>query len=188
LSVISDGLGEYEATVDGNVAVTLVRAVGELSRRDLPERPGHAGWPVPTPAAQCLGPFAATLALFPHGPRSPDVLTAIVRMSEEELLPLVGETWRSAIDPPTDVSGPTLEGDGLAYSACKESEDGLGIVLRCVNQLDRVVEGVWRLPHTRQAWLARLDETLLGSMTVDGDCVRFSAPPHAVVTIVLRRA
>ena len=188
LSVISDGLGEYEATVVGNVAVTLVRAVGELSRRDLPERRGHAGWPVPTPAAQCLGPFAATLALFPHGPRSPNVLTAIVRMAEEELLPLVGETWRSAIDPPTDVSGPTLEGDGLAYSACKESEDGLGIVVRCVNQLDRVVEGAWRLPQVRQAWLARLDETLLGSMTVDGDCVRFSAPPHAVVTIVLRSA
>ncbi|MDP1860826.1 MAG: hypothetical protein Q8K82_19275 [Gemmatimonadaceae bacterium] len=188
LSVISDGLGEYEATVDGDVAVTLVRAVGELSRRDVPERPGHAGWPVPTPAAQCLGPFAATLALFPHGPRTPEVLTAIVRMAEEELLPLVGETWRAAIDPPTEVIGPTLEGDGLAYSACKESEDGLGVVLRCVNQLDRVVEGAWRLPHIRQAWLARLDETLLGSLSIDGDCVRFSAPPHAVVTIVLRRA
>ena len=188
LSVISDGLGEYEATVDGHVAVTLVRAVGELSRRDLPERPGHAGWPVPTPAAQCLGPFAATLALFPHGPRTPEVLTAIVRMAEDELLPLVGETWRSAIDPPTVVGGPALDGDGLAYSACKESEDGLGIVLRCVNQLDRVVEGAWRLPQVRQAWLARLDETLLGSLTIDGDCVRFTAPPHAVVTIVLRSA
>jgi hypothetical protein len=42
-TVYSDGLAEYEADDDGAVAVTLVRAVGELSRPDLPERPGHAG-------------------------------------------------------------------------------------------------------------------------------------------------
>jgi alpha-mannosidase len=51
-TVYSDGLAEYEAREDGSVAITLVRAVGELSRNDLPERPGHAGWPAPVPGAQ----------------------------------------------------------------------------------------------------------------------------------------
>ena len=48
-TVFSDGLAEYESLADGAVAVTLVRAVGALSRVDLPERPGHAGWPADTP-------------------------------------------------------------------------------------------------------------------------------------------
>ena len=62
VTVISDGLAEYEADADGAVHVTLARAVGELSRNELPERPGHAGWPSPTPQAQCRGPFAAEFA------------------------------------------------------------------------------------------------------------------------------
>src|SRR5438046_3064500 len=50
--LVSDGLAEYESADDGAVHVTLVRSVRELSRHDLPERPGHAGWPASTPAAQ----------------------------------------------------------------------------------------------------------------------------------------
>ena len=43
------------STAEGDLAVTLLRSVGALSRGDLPTRPGHAGWPVPTPLAQCPG-------------------------------------------------------------------------------------------------------------------------------------
>jgi hypothetical protein len=68
-TVYSDGLAEYEAADDGAVFVTLVRAVGELSRPDLPERPGHAGWPTATPEAQALGAFAARFAVAFHGGR-----------------------------------------------------------------------------------------------------------------------
>ena len=69
-TVFSDGLAEYESLDDGTVAVTLVRAVGALSRHDLPERPGHAGWPCDTPLAQAIGPYRAELALALHGPDS----------------------------------------------------------------------------------------------------------------------
>ena len=72
MTVYSDGLAEYEVTHEGTVAVTLVRAVGDLSRNDLPERPGHAGWPVSTPEAQMLGPFGGEFALFPHAAASVD--------------------------------------------------------------------------------------------------------------------
>ena len=40
----------------GRVAITLVRAVGWLSRGDLRERRGHAGPELETPTAQCIGP------------------------------------------------------------------------------------------------------------------------------------
>src|SRR6266705_2191520 len=67
-TVFSDGLAEYESHDDGSIAVTLVRAVGALSRPDLPERPGNAGWLANTPTAQSLGPFAAGFAVTLHGP------------------------------------------------------------------------------------------------------------------------
>src|SRR6266480_6540829 len=49
LAVFAPGFFEYEWTGRGDLLVTLLRAVGELSRGDLPTRPGHAGWPVSTP-------------------------------------------------------------------------------------------------------------------------------------------
>lgn len=186
VSVISDGLAEYEALPDGAVAITLFRAVGELSRPALPERPGHAGWPMATPDAQAAGAFAATIGVLVHGPRTPEVLARVHRAADEMLLPLVGETLLSGLRPPRSIDGPTLHGDGLRFGACKESEDGRGLVLRCVNPGDTRVEGTWHLAGMREAWLARLDESTVGALEIRDESVRFSAAPHAVVTIVVR--
>lgn len=43
------GFFEYELTDQGDVLVTLLRAVGALSKDILTTRRGHAGWTVPTP-------------------------------------------------------------------------------------------------------------------------------------------
>ncbi|MDQ3698897.1 MAG: hypothetical protein M3373_12900, partial [Gemmatimonadota bacterium] len=118
VTIYSDGLAEYEATEEGKVAITLVRAVGELSRNDLPERPGHAGWPAATPEAQCLGPFAAEFAVFPHGPRDDATIARIERTADDVLLPLTGATLGSAMTTPDLTHGVTLEGAGLAFSTC----------------------------------------------------------------------
>ena len=145
-TVFSDGLAEYEARDDGTVLVTLVRAVGELSRNDLPERPGHAGWPSPTPGAQCLGPFAARLAIMPHGTRSSPTLAAIEHAADDFLVPLTGFTLRSALRVPDPVEGPELIGEGLIASTIKPSEDGGALALRCVNLTDADVDGAWQAP------------------------------------------
>ena len=129
-TIISDGLGEYEALADGTVAITLFRAVGELSRNDLPERPGHAGWPAPTPEAQEQGEFAACFALLPHGPRNEAAIAEIERTADDVLHPLAGRTVRSATDLPIATAGVTLEGEGLALSTIKTSQDGAWLVLR----------------------------------------------------------
>lgn len=185
-TLIADGLPEYEVLRDG-FALTLVRAVGELSRSNLPERPGHAGWPVPTPEAQCIGPFGAELALMLHGPRGDAVVQAIETAADDVLYPPVGETLRSALHVPPPVHGIALEGHGLAFSAAKESEDGEWLVLRCVNLLERQVAGSWRLAGmVREAHLARLDETALTPLEVTGDRIRFLAPARAVLTILAR--
>ena len=186
-TMLSDGLAEYESTAEGDIAVTLVRAVGELSRTDLPERPGHAGWPSPTPGAQCPGPFRARLAFFPHAGRDAATIESIEQLADDFLLPLIGTTLRSALALPEPTHGVELEGRGLAFSTCKESEDGEFIVLRCVNLLEEPVEGSWLLgfPFT-EARLARLDETPGDMLVVDADRIRFPAGPRAVTTVLVR--
>ena len=188
-TVFSDGLAEYEVDAKGVVWITLVRAVGDLSRNDLTERPGHAGWPVDTPEAQSIGPFEARFGLLVHGVRTPATLDEIEREADRFLLPLRGFTHRSAAHQPTQVVGPELTGTGLAFSAMKQSEDGEWLVLRCVNLSDREQKGRWTLPRPiREAKLGRLDETPLTDIAIgeNQSVVEFSASSRAVVTILVR--
>lgn len=185
VTILSDGLAEYEATPTGDVAVTLLRAVGELSREDLPERPGHAAWPMSTPQAQEQGPFEARFGVLISSGSSPSRAMAIEHAAEDFLLPLAGTTLRSALERYPDVAGLELEGDGLAFSCCKEREGGGGLVLRCVNLLDHPAAGRWRLAGgVGEAWLARLDETIGVPLDLLNGEIAFEAPPRATVTIV----
>src|SRR2546422_10685928 len=65
LALFAPGFFEYEWTDRGDLLLTLLRAVGELSRGDLPPRPGPAGWPMSTPLAQCPGRGRVELAIAP---------------------------------------------------------------------------------------------------------------------------
>ncbi|HJU64765.1 MAG TPA: glycoside hydrolase family 38 C-terminal domain-containing protein, partial [Gemmatimonadaceae bacterium] len=186
-TLFSDGLAEYEAATDGEIAVTLVRAVGELSRNDLPERPGHAGWPVPTPEAQCLGPFAGEFALMPHGPRDVQTIQHIEQIADDVLLPLTGNTLRSALAVPPPTFGIELDGQGLAFSTCKQSEDGEWLLLRCVNMAEAPVRGRWRVGSSiAEARTARLDESPGPALEVSDSAIFFEAGAREVVTILAR--
>lgn len=186
-TLFSDGLAEYEADRDGGIAVTLLRSIGELSRSDIPERRGHAGWPTPVPGAQCPGEFAAEFALMLHGARDAATIDSIERAADDILLPLTGATLRSALVNPGAIDGVALDGEGLALSAVKTSEDGQWLVLRCVNLLDEARTGTWRLAAPiREAKLARLDETVGDDAQHDGATVSFRAGSHSVTTILVR--
>ena len=187
MSVISDGLGEYEAMTDGAVAVTLLRCVGELSRVDLPERPGHAGWPTPTPGAQMLRPFRARFGLVTHGAARDDAVLAAERAADDVLLPLTGTTLRSATHTLEQVEGLSLEGEGLRFLACKTSEDGEWTVLRCVNVSSRTVAGAWRCGWpVREACSSRLDERPGDGLPVRNGRVEVTVAPAEVVTVLVR--
>jgi alpha-mannosidase len=186
VTVFSDGLGEYEAASDGNVYVTLVRSVSELSRNDLPERSGHAGWPTHTPEAQCHGQLAAELAFMMHGARTNAVIDEIERVADDVLLPLTGASLRSALMVPSPFHGVALSGEGLACSAVTTSQNGAWLVLRCVNLTDTAQRGAWTVGfEIAEAQIARLDETPLGSVAGHGNRVEFAAPARAVITILV---
>jgi len=71
LTVANRGAAEVEAIPeeDGTtlVAVTVLRAVGWLSRGDLGLRPSHAGPALPTPGAQVPGPHRIEVSVRAHG-------------------------------------------------------------------------------------------------------------------------
>jgi len=187
VTLFSDGLAEYEATAGGEVAITLVRAVGELSRADLPERPGHAGWPVSTPEAQSAGDFAASFALLPHGPRSVRAAAIIEAAADDVLLPLRGDTLRSSLATEDASNFVRLEGDGLACTAVKPAERGGWVALRCVNLTDHEIAGRWVLgAPIVEARLARLDETPLSALAIDAGAIAFTVSPRAIVTVLVR--
>jgi hypothetical protein len=187
IGVVSDGLAEYELTAEGHLAITLVRAVGELSRRDIPERPGHAGWPAPVPDAQAQGPFAARFAIAILPARRDDAIERVEAIADDVLLPLVAETWRGVGTVLSPVSGISLDGHGLTASAIKRSEDGQWLVLRCVNSRDAAVRGTWRLPRAAQeVRVSRLDETPGAALSGTGATIVFEAPARGVTTILVR--
>jgi len=186
-TIFSDGLAEYESHDDGSVAVTLVRAVGALSRHDLPERPGHAGWPADTPTAQSLRPYSAEFAIALHGPDSPDVRDYIEQLADDVLLPIRGETLRSNLLEPSEVSGIELSGDGLVFSSAKPAQRAGWIALRCVNRRDVSVRGTWRFSRAiAEAVRARLDETPEATLSLNGKSVVFEAAPKELVTVLVR--
>jgi hypothetical protein len=185
-TVVSDGLAEYETLESGAVAVTLVRAVGQLSRNDLPQRPGHAGWPEATPLAQCSGPFEAEFAIAWHAGDSAATRAHILKLVDDVLLPLAGDTRRDLLSIPEPIQGFALEGDGLAFSTLKESEDGTHVVARLVNVTGAEVHGALVLPRDVQAaHRARLDETPLAALAVHGRRIPILVAPHGIFTALV---
>src|SRR5437588_101171 len=188
LALFAPGFFEYEWTGRGDLLVTLLRAVGELSRGDLPTRPGHAGWPTSTPLAQCPGRTRVELAIVPVSEAELDRGDALPALWEDAFLPLRAFWLRDALDlapTPVDIA---LEGSELVLSAVKPAQPGSPLVLRCYNATGRKTAGAWRFGETvKSAHRVRADERESVALVLEGrgKTVRFVAEPHEVVTILV---
>ncbi len=188
-ALLSDGLAEAEVN-DNTMAITLVRAIAELSRHDLPERPGHAGWPSAIPRAQSLGAFRASVAVMPHAAWDNAVLQHIEDACDAFLLPLTGETWRDYAGSVQWLSGPALSGDGLQPSCVTVSTEGDALVLRAVNVRNEATRGAWTMPDDGP-WVVtrcRMDQTPMSAPTVLQRSIVFEAGARAVITYLVHRA
>jgi mannosylglycerate hydrolase len=65
IAILTGPVTEYEIT-DGELAVTLLRSTGMLSRPNSKLRPAGAGPSIPTEASQCIGSHRWRLAVMPH--------------------------------------------------------------------------------------------------------------------------
>jgi 2-O-(6-phospho-alpha-D-mannosyl)-D-glycerate hydrolase len=188
LAVLAPAFFEYEWTEKGDLLVTLLRAIGDLSRADLPTRPGHAGWPTAIPAAQCLGTTRIDLALVPVSGSEVDRGDVLPQLWEDAFLPLHGLWLR---DTGTLTPAPvniTLEGSGLVFSSLKPAQIGSPMVLRCYNATNRKAAGAWRFGNgVKTAHRVRADERESVALVLEqrGNIIRFVADPHEIVSILV---
>jgi alpha-mannosidase len=188
LAVLAPAFFEYEWTTAGDLLVTLLRAIGDLSLGRLPARPGHAAWPTAIPAAQCLGVSRIDLALAPISAADLERGDVAAQLWEEAFLPLHPLWLRDATAltlAPLDIK---LEGAGLVFSSLKPAQVGSPMVLRCYNATNRKAAGAWRFGQgVKTAHRVRADEREAVAIVLEqrGNVVRFVAEPHEIVSIMV---
>jgi alpha-mannosidase len=155
VALLTKGLPEYEARPAGEagaeLCLTLLRSVGVISRPSgaIVTRPLGAGPEVPTPDGQCLGRHELEYALL-LGVDSLDA-AALLRASLDYRTPFVLGPAGAEFDSPM-----SIEGD-VVFSCLKGAEDGDGLILRCFNPGEEVID-VRIAGHVRVT-RTRLDES-----------------------------
>ncbi|WP_244312560.1 alpha-mannosidase [Microbispora hainanensis] len=175
-----DEIGGDEIGGDGReLALTLVRSVGYLSRNRNPYRDEPAGPEVPTPAAQCQGPLTVRFAVLPYAGEWHEA--GLPRLAEEfrhDLLAVPGT--RPAGPGDADGNGPggggrvAISGDGVVMAALRER--GGRLEVRLVAEDPTATEAVVRGDFTA-AWTA----DVLGSPLSPLEVSREEVAPGEVV-------
>jgi len=180
LAVGVDGLREYAVLHDGRtIAITLLRAVGFLSRGDLPERKGHAGPALATPSAQCIGEREYRFCVVPLG--GDMVLPRAAREIRE---------WLSPAWPGVGDEGPhsfySVEGDPPVQPSALRSGPHGTLVARVFNPSRQPAAATLRFAgRVLEARAVDLREGDLGLGNTALDIVRTAKPPDVVDGAVL---
>ncbi|MNS55383.1 Mannosylglycerate hydrolase [compost metagenome] len=182
IGVAAVGLHEYEA-VDDTIFLTLIRAVGWLSRHDLSTRQGDAGPMVAVPEAQMLGRWHFRYAWTSQNDDEP--FGTVQRQAQAFAVPAAAHplaAW-SGFE-----AGSYLGVDQPAwqFSALKQAETGTGLVLRVFNAGAEPREGTITFGFpVKAASLARLDETPGEPVVLDGDRLSLSLRGFEIATFLL---
>lgn len=191
LAMLTKGLYEYEARRDGKntaLILTLMRAVGWLSRGDLATRPHHAGPAFPTPEAQCQGEQVFEYAVMPYAGNWEKA--NVPTWAQRFRVPLLEKICRGANTGsvlPADFSLFRSEPDSLVITAVKKCEARDTVLVRLYNASSQRVRGKlhWGMPVSH-AWKVNLLEerseeiTVFSNSRVDLDC-----PAWRITTVEL---
>jgi mannosylglycerate hydrolase len=185
LLLANRGLPEVEVlrTETGSeLALTLLRCVGWLSRGDLSVRQGHAGPGLPTPEAQCPGTHTFHYALVPHrGDWSQAYLQADAFSAPFRALTTGAHVGAL---PPTQ-SFCEVSPAALVVSAVKQAEDGEGLIVRLWNIQAEACQATLRFWHPPVAVKrCNLAERVLETLAItEADTVGFSVGGREIVTL-----
>ena len=190
ISVLLDHIIEYEVVDGHELALTLLRSFGWISRNRNPYREDPAGPEIPVPAAQLLGERSMRFALMPHaGSWSTAGVLAMAERYQHGALAVRGR-GPVAVPMADREAGATGTGDGLAV-------EGAGVVLtalrrrgdwlelRLVAESADPTQAVVRGPF-HEARDADLLGRPLGSLAADGGTLRLALGPWEIRTVQLR--
>jgi alpha-mannosidase len=185
VSVLFDHIAEYELIDEGReLAITVLRSFGLISRNANPYREDPAGPEVPVPDAQRIGPWTFSFAMMPHagGWAEAGVLEAAERY-QHPLLAVRG-TARDLAEAPGAVSGLAIDGPGVVLSSLRRR--GEWLELRLVAENATATTAIVRGPfHEARAvdLLGREGEAL---HIDDGSILRLPLGPWEIATVRLR--
>jgi 2-O-(6-phospho-alpha-D-mannosyl)-D-glycerate hydrolase len=183
-SVLLDQVTEYELVDGRELALTLLRSFGLISRNANPYREDPAGPEVPVPAAQLLGARSFRFALMPHSGTWDRAGTR--EAAERYRHPFLVVRGTGASDAPADqVAGLRLEGDGVVLSAVRRRDDWLEV--RVVNERPEPGRALLRLPILAAREVDLLGRTGAELRLGDGG-VTLDLGPWEIRTVQVRRA
>ncbi|MEV0617840.1 alpha-mannosidase [Nonomuraea sp. NPDC050404] len=140
VAALLEHVTEYEVA-DGELALTLLRSVGYLSRNRNTNRPEPAGPQLPTPAAQSRGVRSVSLALMPYQGSWEEVVPHAESFRHDLLaVPGTGEPF---LPLPASAAGLSVAGDGVVMTSLRD-RDGwreLRVVALTPNSTEAVISG-----------------------------------------------
>ena len=187
LMVANRGLPEVEVIRSENaqteIALTLLRSVGWLSRDDMSTRQGHAGPGFETPGGQVLGKWTFDYAIIPH--------TGDWQQAYQQAYAF--ETSLRAIEAPLQEGELPSSGSFIAHSpsafvisTVKEAEDGSGWLVRGYNiTSDAIQLNLKPLRKFKKATQVNLAEKPLSALKIGEDgSVTVPVTGHQLVSIL----
>jgi mannosylglycerate hydrolase len=128
VAALLDHAMEYEVIAGRELALTILRATGLVSRSAHRYRESPAGPELPIPDAQCRRPWSIRFALFPHDGawHEAGVLDELERYRHPFLVAPGG-----ALDGPRTASGPELTGQGVVLSGLRRRGRRLEATVAC---------------------------------------------------------
>ncbi|MGN9838738.1 glycoside hydrolase family 38 C-terminal domain-containing protein [Nonomuraea sp. H19] len=140
VAALLEHVTEYEV-VDDELALTLLRSVGYLSRNRNAFRPEPAGPQLPTPAAQSRGVRSVSLALMPYQSSWGEVVPQ-AETFRHDLLVVPGSGDR-ALPLPAPAAGLSVTGDGVVMTSLRMRDDWreLRVVALTPNDTEAVISG-----------------------------------------------
>ncbi len=167
------------------IALTLLRCVGWLSRADFATRRGHAGPATATPGAQEIGRQHFEYALVPH---AGGWTTAFAEAYAFDVPLRAVDRPLHPGTLPTAASFLQAEPAVFVLSAVKPAENGAGVIVRGYNMLADPIQGTLRpLLRFARATRVRLDEEELEPLALAEDgSLAFAAQGCEILTIRLK--
>jgi mannosylglycerate hydrolase len=143
VSVLLDHVTEYELVDGREIALTVLRSTGLISRNDNPAREDPAGPEVAVPDAQLLGPWRFGFAILPHAGGWDEA--AVLAAAETYHLPFVTAPGRAGqAAEPVALPGLSVAGDSVVLSALRAV--GAELEVRLVAETSAPTAATIRIP------------------------------------------
>lgn len=140
---------EYEVVDGRELALTILRATGLISRNRHPAREDPAGPEVPIPAAQCRRPWSVAFALYPHAGSWREA--GVLEQMEAYQHPFVVAHGTGGDGADREPAGVEVAGENVLLSSLRRRDDWLELRLACQQPEPTVATISGRFREAREA-------------------------------------